>query len=85
MKNILLSIVAPIYNGGKRMSVLLDSIVGQLTNQMELILVNNGSKDDTEKVCLEYASCYDQVKYLCQENAGVCVARELGISVLGGL
>lgn len=56
------------------MSVLLDSIVGQLTDQMELIFVNDGSKDDTEKVCLEYGSCYDQVKYLCQENAGVCIA-----------
>jgi len=76
-----ISVVVPIYNVEKYLKECLDSIVNQdmpLTDY-EVILVNDGSTDDSRDIAKEYALRYENVSYFEQENQGQSVARNLGI------
>lgn len=79
MDNILISIIVPIYNAGKYLQELLDSISYQTVDNYELILINDGSKDDSEKICLEYQKINSRVKYFKKRNTGVSDTRNYGI------
>lgn len=72
-----LSIVIPMYNSEKYIKECLDSILGQIDDKVEIILVNDGSKDDTEKICKSYNS--NHIKYFWIENHGVSYARNYGL------
>lgn len=80
----LFSIVVPVYKTEEYLAETLDSILQQdkdLLNQSEVLLVNDGSPDDSEKICLEYADKFPAlIRYIHQENQGVSVARNRGIA-----
>lgn len=78
----MLSIIVPVYN----MEDYLDRCVSSLLNQgldeesYEIILVNDGSTDNSLQLCLSYADRYSQVRVVSQENCGVGPARNTGIN-----
>ena len=74
-----LSIVVPIYNGEKTLRKCLDSLINQTYENLEIILVNDGSKDDSLKICEEYQKRDKRIKVISQINQGPSKARENGI------
>lgn len=77
-----LSIIIPVYNSGCKIKKLLDLFEGELTCNCELILVNDGSRDNTEDICLSYIDNHPElyIKYIRKENGGVSSARNMGIT-----
>lgn len=72
----LVSIIIPAYNSSSFIRETLESIFIQTYGNYEVILVNDGSTDDTETIIQEYL---DKILYLFQNNRGICAARNLGI------
>ena len=84
MGEIKISIIVPVYNGRKYIRTCLDSILNQTYKNIELIIINDGSTDETDKICKEYEIKDDRIKYLYKKNEGVSIARNLGISQCTG-
>lgn len=85
MKDILISIIIPIYNKEKYLQECIDSVIRQTYfNNIELILINDGSDDNSENICMYYCNKYKNIKYFYQENNGVSDARNFGISKATG-
>lgn len=84
----LVSIIIPCYNGEKNIHRLFDSILQQTYKKLEVIIVNDGSKDKTESVVLSYKSRFENSGiifiYLTQENKGVGHAINYGLSRVTG-
>lgn len=57
----------------------IDSILDQTWKDLEVILVDDGSTDDSVKICDEYAVKYEFIRVMHQENRGVSAARNLGL------
>lgn len=79
-----ISIIIPIYNAQKYLVRLLDSVVNQTYSNLEIICVNDGSTDESEKICLEYAKVDARIKHIYKENGGISVARNTGLSISTG-
>lgn len=79
MEKYALSVIVPAYNCEETISQTLDSILSQKSKDLEIIIVNDGSTDNTEKICLEYCSKNPNVKYFKKSNSGVSETRNLGI------
>ena len=79
-----ISIIIPVYNVETFLRTCLDSIVNQTYIEKEIILVNDGSSDDSGAICDEYSSRYPFVKVIHKTNNGPSAARNLGIEVATG-
>lgn len=79
--NPLISIVIPVYNGEKYVSEAIDSALAQTYENIEIIVVNDGSIDRTEEICMQYGN---KIKYFKKANGGVASALNLGIEKMGG-
>ena len=75
----LVSIIVPVFNVEKYLRQCLDSILGQTFNQFEVIIVNDGSTDNSGVICQEYEARDNRIVYLEKENGGVSEARNLGL------
>lgn len=75
----ILSIIMPVYNVEKYVGKSIESVLAQTMTDFELIIVNDGSTDNSGKICEEYAFSDDRIKYYCKDNEGVSVARNFGI------
>ena len=84
MKNDKISIIVPIYNVDKYLRRCLDSIINQTYKNIEIILVNDGSKDDSLKICKEYKKKDKRVVLIDQKNAGLSMSRNNGIDIATG-
>lgn len=82
--NKLISIIIPIYNVEEYLRDCLDSVSRQTYPYFEAILVNDGSPDNSEKICLEYAQRDARFKYIKKENGGLSDARNKGLSISKG-
>ena len=80
----LISVVVPIYNVAEYLNECIDSILAQDYKTIEVILVDDGSTDDSKKICKEYAKKYSFVHVIHQKNAGLSAARNRGLSVAKG-
>lgn len=80
----LISIIIPCYNAEKCLSRTLNSVREQSYKNLEIIIVNDGSTDGTLEVANAYASIDNRIKVFTQENAGVSVARNNGVSLAKG-
>ena len=78
-KNILVSIIVPIYNAESTLKYCLDSILNQKYCNFEVLMVNDGSKDSSSVICKEYEKKDSRFIYLEKENGGVSSARNLAI------
>lgn len=84
MENPLFSIILPIYNVGIYLRPCIESILFQTYRGYEIILVDDGSTDDSPQVCDEYADKYPMVKVCHQPNAGLSEARNSGLRLAVG-
>ena len=79
------SIIVPVYNVEQYLSKCLESLVNQTLDDLEIIVVNDGSKDDSAQIAQRYAAQYpDKVRYLEKENGGLSDARNFGIDYANG-
>lgn len=76
----IISIIVPIYNVEQYLSKCIDSIVNQTYKHIEILLVNDGSTDNSEEICLAYANKDSRIRYFKKENGGLSDARNYGIS-----
>ncbi|MFH0976553.1 MAG: glycosyltransferase [Spirochaetota bacterium] len=83
MKNFypLVSIVIPVYNGSNFLREAIDSALAQTYQNLEIIVVNDGSYDDTENIALSYG---DKIRYIAKKNGGTSTALNLGIENMRG-
>lgn len=79
-----LSIIIPVYNVEKYLPTNLNSILAANLEKTELILVDDGSKDDSLRICQSYAAKYPCIRLLCQQGSGPSVARNRGLDESNG-
>lgn len=79
-----ISVIVPVYNVEKYLCSCIDSILAQTFTDFELLLIDDGSKDKSGKICDEYARKDRRVKVFHKENGGVSSARNLGIDESNG-
>lgn len=80
----LISIIVPVYKAEKYLSECIDSIISQTYENFELILIDDGSPDNSGKICDEYAEKDKRIKVIHKENAGVSSARNIGLDNASG-
>lgn len=80
----MISIVVPMYNNVRYVELCIDSIVCQSYQNIELVIVDDGSTDGTSDIVDSYANNYDFVKVLHKENGGVNSARKAGAELVVG-
>ncbi len=78
----LLSIIVPMYNSEKTIKKCMDSVIN--INNIEIILIDDGSSDKTKEICLLYQEKYKNIKYIYQSNSGPGKARNNGIKEAEG-
>lgn len=78
------SIVIPVYNVEKYLNQCVDSILSQTEKDYELILVDDGSSDNSSAICDEYARCDDRVRVIHKPNGGQADARNAGQAEITG-
>lgn len=80
----LISVVVPVYNVEEYLAKCIDSILAQTYENLELILVDDGSKDNGGKICDEYAQKDARVIVVHQKNKGLSGARNTGLQLVKG-
>lgn len=83
-ENSLISVIVPAYNVEKWLSRCLDSILNQTYKNIEIIVIDDGSKDNTKSLIDEYSHKYKNIIPIYQENQGVSYARINGIKSANG-
>ena len=78
------SIITPCYNGGKYISETIESVIRQRHKDWEMLIVDDGSKDESEKIIRRYVNMDPRIRYIYQENAGSAAARNHGIKEAKG-
>ena len=74
------SIIVPVYNTSKHLRKCIDSLVNQTQKDIEIIIINDGSTDNSEAIIKEYMNKYSSIiKYYSKENEGVAKTRNFGI------
>lgn len=84
MKNNLISVIIPVYNNEQYLSRCIDSVINQTYKNLEIILVDDGSTDNSGKICDEYALKDNRIKVIHKENGGVSSARNVGLDIAKG-
>ena len=79
MKKPLISIIVPVYNAAEYLERCVNSLLNQTFGDFELLLVNDGSKDNSLEMCRDYASRDNRVRVLDKPNGGVSSARNLAL------
>ena len=80
----LISVIVPVYNVQDYLARCLDSILTQTYQNLEIILVNDGSKDHSGAICDEYAARDARVQVIHKENGGLSTARNAGLDLATG-
>lgn len=83
-KSVFCSIITPVYNAEKYLQRCIDSILNQNFQDYELILIDDGSVDQSGEICEKYAGKYGQIKVIHQENQGHTSARNSGLAIAQG-
>ena len=74
-----LTIITTVYNKEKLINKCIDSVLSQDFNDFEYILVDDGSSDNSVKICNDYSSIDSRIKIVCRKNGGHAAARNTGI------
>lgn len=80
----MVSIVVPIYNAAKYLPECIESLINQEYHDIEILLVDDGSTDDSPVICCEYEKIDHRIRYIRKENGGVSSARNEGIRFARG-
>ena len=80
----MISIIIPVYNAEKYLGRCLDSILNQTYANLEVVLIDDGSKDSSGEICKKYAEKDSRIVYLYQENQGAGATRRKGVEIAKG-
>tara|TARA_R110002111_G_scaffold123306_4_gene187293 strand:- start:3184 stop:4158 length:975 start_codon:yes stop_codon:yes gene_type:complete len=78
------SVIIPVYNSEKHIEKCVSSVINQTYKNVEIILVNDGSKDNSPLICDSFSKNYTKVKVLHIENGGAGAARNAGVKLASG-
>lgn len=78
------SIIIPVYNAEQTIKRCVESILNQNYGDYEIILVNDGSKDNSSRMCHNYADTYENITAIDKENGGISSARNAGMDIAQG-
>lgn len=78
--NIAVSVIVPVYNLEALLPMCLDSLLGQTMPDLEILCVDDGSRDASRQVVEDYQARDGRIRLLCQDHKGVSMARNLGIT-----
>lgn len=84
MNNPDLSIIIPVYNAAKFIARCIESIINLNLINVEVILIDDGSTDDSVSICQSYITSYNWIRLLKKTNGGVSTARNKGLDVAKG-
>ena len=76
---LLVSVIVPVYNAEKYLKRCIESILAQTYGNIELILIDDGSKDSSGSICDEYAKIDSRIRVIHNTNSGVAATRNIGI------
>ena len=79
-----ISIIIPVYNVEKYLERCLDSVLNQSYKNLEIILINDGSTDNSLDICLKYAKKDNRIKLINQNNSGISEVRNKGLEAAKG-
>lgn len=79
-----LSIIIPVYNAERTLRRCVESVLGQTYADYELILIDDGSTDNSPVICNELSLINNRIRVIHQANGGLCAARNSGLSVVKG-
>lgn len=80
----LISIIIPIYNVENYIGKCLESVIKQTYKNIEIILIDDGSNDNSKKICDEYSKKDSRIIVIHKDNEGVSIARNTGLSIAKG-
>lgn len=80
----LVSIIIPVYNSEEYIEQCIESLINQTYEEIEIIIVNDGSTDNSERIIEKYKVKDNRIVYFPQKNSGPSVARNQGISIASG-
>lgn len=84
MKNKLISVVVPVYNVDKYLSICVNSILSQTFRELDIILVDDGSTDNSYQICEKFAASDKRIRVIHQQNKGLSGARNAGLDIVRG-
>ena len=84
MSSPLVSVIVPVYKAQDTIRKCLDSIINQTLSDWEMVIVDDGSPDESGKICDEYATRDSRIRVVHKENAGVSAARQTGLDAAKG-
>lgn len=79
-----ISVIVPVYNAENYLNRCIESVLAQTYTDWQMVLVDDGSKDESLKVCQRYADLDNRIRVIHQENAGPGIARNTGIAAANG-
>jgi glycosyltransferase involved in cell wall biosynthesis len=79
-----ISIIIPAYNVENYIDKCIESIINQTYENIEIIIINDGSTDDTRKICEEFKKKDNRIIVINKENSGVSIARNIGLKAITG-
>ena len=84
MSMIPVSVIIPVYNVDLYLREALDSVINQTYEDLEIIVINDGSTDNSGKICNEYALKDSRIRVIHQKNKGISAARNTGLDAMSG-
>ncbi len=84
MENDLISVIVPVYNSQKYLEECINSIINQDYKNLEIILVNDGSTDNSPEICKSFAEKDSRIKFFSKENGGQASARNYALDRMTG-
>ena len=84
MNSIKISVIIPVYNVEKYIKKAIESVINQTYKNLEIILVDDGSTDNSGFICDEYANIDERITVIHKENGGIVSARKTGINLADG-
>ncbi len=78
------SVIMPVYNSGKYLNKAIESVLSQTYEDFELVIVNDGSTDNSASICRKYAEKDKRIKFIDQKNKGVSAARNTALASVSG-
>ena len=79
-----ITVIVPVYNVENYLNKCLDSLINQTYKNLEIIVINDGSTDNSGEICQEYAQKDNRIIYIEQENGGLSDARNAGLERMTG-
>lgn len=82
--NDFISVIIPVYNVAAYLSICIESVLSQDYSALEIILIDDGSTDESGKICDEYARNDKRIHVIHQNNSGAAAAKNMGLKAATG-